>query len=139
MKALTYWPALSTIPRDQPFPTHRIHTLPLQISSVYWVQQFWGLYINNIQKPNSSMLHINKNTKNLLKTEPEGRAPTITGASLERGMGIKRKEWGHIQCTSSSSRWFRSVQICWYWAVAGYLWKTRNCQGWRSSKPIDYA
>lgn len=66
------------------------------------------------------MPHINKNTKNSLKMEPEGRAPTTTGAS-RRGLGIERKEWGHIQCTSSSSRWLSSVQICWYWAVAGYL------------------
>ena len=43
------------------------------------------------------MAHINKNTKNLLKMEPEGRAPTTTGASPGRGLTIQRKGWGHIQ------------------------------------------
>lgn len=43
------------------------------------------------------MPHINKNTKNLLKMEPEGRAPTTTGASPRRGLGINRKGWGYIQ------------------------------------------
>lgn len=29
--------------------------------------------------------------------EPEGRAPTITGASPGKGLRIQRKGWGHIQ------------------------------------------
>lgn len=39
------------------------------------------------------MLHINKNTKNSLKMEPEGRTPTTTGARPGRGLGIKQKGW----------------------------------------------
>lgn len=63
MKVLTCWsgPHPSESP---PFPDMQTHTLPLQRSSVYWVQQLWGLYINNIQNPTAQCLTLTK----ILKT-----------------------------------------------------------------------
>lgn len=42
------------------------------------------------------MFYINKNIKNLLKMEFEGRVLIIIGVSLGRGLGIKRKVGGGI-------------------------------------------
>lgn len=93
----------------------------LQRSFVYWVQQLWSVYINNMQNPTAQCFILTKILKTQKKMEREGGAPTTTGISPGRGLGNSEEGWGHIQCTSSSFRWLSSLQI----TIRG-LWEGLN-------------
>lgn len=65
----------SQLPPARPSHTCRSHRRPLQRSSVYWVQQLRGLYINNIQNPTAPCLTLTKirktHSKWSLKKDPQ--------------------------------------------------------------------